>query len=140
MKDMEVVAVDTLPYRIKKDRVLELAASAEQRLTHPVASTVVNYVQQVVVGSDRWLEKCGIALDCLYHENSCNPDNCEHKLGCRISAHDSLLYIAVDGEFQGVIHYTDPLRVESASVIHQLQTEYGMEIHLLTGDNQSIPS
>ncbi len=28
------------------------------------------------------------------------------RLNCRISAHDSLLYVAVNQEFQGVIYYT----------------------------------
>lgn len=161
--DIEVVEVETVAGRISSHRLLELAAAAEQRLTHPVAEAVVRYAEklgkeilprqeftyeiglgvkaeidgeQVLVGSDRFLRQCGIALDCLYEPHQCNHADCPQHLNCRISAQDSLLYIAVNGEFQGVIYYTDPLRLESPSVIQQLQTEYGMEIHLLTGDNQ----
>ncbi|RUR85740.1 ATPase [Chlorogloeopsis fritschii PCC 6912] len=161
--DIEVVQVETVAGRMSARRVLELAAAAEQRLTHPVAEAVVRYAEkqgvevlprqewtyeiglgvqaeidgkQVVVGSDRFLHQCGIPLDCLYEPHPCNEADCPYHLNCRISAHDSLLYVGVDREFQGVISYTDPLRLESSAVIQKLQTAYGMEIHLLTGDSQ----
>ncbi|WP_414548537.1 heavy metal translocating P-type ATPase [Anabaena sp. CCY 0017] len=155
--NIEVVEVETVAGRMSSHRLLTLAASAEQRLTHPVAEAVVNYAQkqgieiltrqdfvyeiglgvraeidgeQVIVGSDRFLRQCGISLDCLDESYSCNHAD------CRISAHNALLYVAVNQEFQGIIYYTDPLRPESPDVIEKLQSEYGMEIHLLTGDNQ----
>jgi Cu2+-exporting ATPase len=161
--DIEVVEVETVAGRMSTSRLLTLAAAAEQRLTHPVAEAVVNYAkkqgieilprkefvyeiglgvraeidgEQVIVGSDRLLRQCGVPLDCLYEPHLCNEADCPYHLNCRISAHDSLLYVAVNQEFQGVIYYTDPLRPESATVIEKLQTQYGMEIHLLTGDNQ----
>ncbi|ABA20616.1 Cd/Co/Hg/Pb/Zn-translocating P-type ATPase [Trichormus variabilis ATCC 29413] len=161
--DIEVVEVEIIADRITTHRLIALAAAAEQRLTHPVAEAVVRYAEkqgveilprqefeyeiglgvraeidgeQVIVGSDRFLRQCGIPLDCLYEPHSCNHADCPKHLNCRISAHDSLLYVAVNQEFQGVIYYTDPLRPESPAVIEKLQTEYGMEIHLLTGDNQ----
>ena len=146
--DVEVVAVETVDKGISAHRLLTLAASAEQHLTHPVANALVRYAQaqgveilprqefvyeiglgvrclvdgeQVIVGSDRFLRQCGISPQLLnYH----------------ISAHDSCLYVGINQEFQGIIAYTDPLRPESAEVIKKLHSEYGMEIHLLTGDNQ----
>ncbi|MHC0068089.1 heavy metal translocating P-type ATPase [Nostoc sp. UIC 10890] len=161
--EIEVVEVETVAGRMSSQRLVTLAAAAEQRLTHPVAEAVVHYAEkqgieilprqeflyeiglgvraeidgeQVIVGSDRFLRQCGVPLDCLYEQHRCNDADCPSHLNCRISAHDSLLYVAVNQEFQGVIYYTDPLRLESAVVIEKLQTEYGMEIHLLTGDNQ----
>jgi Cu2+-exporting ATPase len=161
--NVAVVDVQAVPGRLPADRVLELAAAAEQRLTHPVAAAVMHYAQQqnveilprgeweyeiglgvradiqgeeVLVGSKRFLHQYGIAVDCLYGANSCRDVDCHHHQNCHISAHAALLYVAVRGEFQGVIHYQDPLRQESPAVIQQLQSLYGMEIHLLTGDNQ----
>ncbi|MBG1242281.1 heavy metal translocating P-type ATPase [Nostoc sp. NZL] len=161
--DIEVVEIETVVGRMSPRRLLTLAAAAEQRLTHPAAAAVVNYAEkqgikilprqefvyeiglgvraeidgeQVIVGSDRFLRQCGIPLDCLYEPHLCNQADCPYHLNCRISAHNSLLYVGVNQEFQGVIYYTDPLRPESPAVIEKLQTEYGMEIHLLTGDNQ----
>ncbi|BAZ37748.1 Cd/Co/Hg/Pb/Zn-translocating P-type ATPase [Calothrix sp. NIES-4101] len=161
--NIQVVAVEAVAERISANRLLELATAAEQRLTHPVAEAVIGYAaaqgveilprgewsyeiglgviaqidgQQVLVGSDRLLSKFDIPLTCLYAEHHCQPEDCTNTLNCRISAHDSLLYVAVNGEFAGVIAYTDPLRPESSAILEQLQTEYGMEIHLLTGDSQ----
>ncbi len=161
--EIEVVEVETVVGRMSGHRLLELAAAAEQRLTHPVAAAVVRYAEkqaveilprsewiyeiglgvkaeidgeQVVVGSDRFLRQCNIPLTCLYEHHDCHPVDCPYNLNCRISAHDALLYVGVNGEFQGVINYTDPLRPESPAVIQQLQSQYGMEIHLLTGDSE----
>lgn len=162
--NIQVVAVEAVAERISAKRLLELATAAEQRLTHPVAEAVMRYAaeqhveilprgewsyeiglgviaqidgQQVLVGSDRLLSKFNIPMTCLYGEHHCQPEDCTNTLNCRISAHDSLLYIAVNREFAGVIAYTDPLRPESSAILEQLQTEYGMEIHLLTGDSQT---
>lgn len=56
---------------------------------------------------------------------------------CPISAHSSVIYVASEGQFQGVIKYANPLRSESSALINQLQHQYNMEIHLLTGDDQN---
>jgi Cu2+-exporting ATPase len=141
--------------------VLELAAAAEQRLTHPLAEAISHYAQlqgipllprgkwhyeiglgvraeiegeEVLVGSDRFLEQNGIGLDCFYEQHPCLLKNCHNHPHCPISAHASLIYVASQGQFQGAIQYADPLRPESQAVIATLQKQYGMEIHLLTGD------
>ncbi len=146
--DMEVIAVKTVN-GMTADRVVELAAAAEQRLTHPVASAVVRYAEQrgvdllargewsyevglgvkaeidgqtVLVGSKRYLKQNGIDLNCLYEEHP------ELQAG-------SLIYVASDGHLRGVLQYTDPLRKETPAVIDELQNQMGMELHILTGDN-----
>jgi Cu2+-exporting ATPase len=145
--DVAVVCVKTVN-GMSADRVLQLAASAEQRLTHPLASALVRYAeaqdvailardewnyevglgvraiidgQTVLVGSKRFLQQEGVCLQCLYEEH---PD----------LQTGSLIYVASDGELRGVVQYTDPLRPESKEVIDILQ-EMGMEVHMLTGDN-----
>jgi Cu2+-exporting ATPase len=160
--DIEVVALETVTGRMSETRLLELAAAAEQRLTHPVALAVMRYAEEhsvsilprgewnyevgmgvravidgetVLVGSARFLEKEGISLECFYDRHLC-IGQCDFNPSCPISASSSLIFVACNGEFQGVLQYTDPLRKESQSVIEKLQTQYGMEIHLLTGDSQ----
>jgi Cu2+-exporting ATPase len=49
------------------------------------------------------------------------------------------MYVASNGVVQGAILYADSLRPESRDVIEALRA-FGMEIHLLTGDNQRIAS
>ena len=162
--NIQVVAVETVTNRLSAQRILELAAAAEQRLTHPVAEAVMRYVEEqgidvlprgewnyevglgvraeidgerVLVGSDRFLRQAGIDVDCFYDQHPCCGESSECQHDCPISADSSLIYVACEDEFQGVIQYKDPLRGESRRVIHQLQHEYGMEIHLLTGDSQT---
>lgn len=159
--EIEVVGIETFPSSLPARRILELVASAEQRLTHPVAIAICEYARQqgvepldreewhyeigggvraqidgceVLVGSDRFLESVGINLDKACY---CQHIQSAHTLRDHISTPDSPVYIAINGKWQGVISYTDPLRPESIKIINQLQSECGIEIHLLTGDNQA---
>lgn len=161
--DLQVVDVKTVKGRMSATRVLSLAAAAEQRLTHPLAEAAIDYAKSrgiailprgewnyeiglgvraeidgetVLVGSDRFLQQAGISLDCFYDRHPCLTGRCHNYPNCPILAHASLMYVASNGVFQGAIKYADPLRPESQQVLAQLQSQYGMEIHLLTGDSQ----
>lgn len=162
--DLQVVDVKTVTGRMSATRVLSLVAAAEQRLTHPLAEAVINYAKSqdtailprgewnyeiglgvraeidgetVLVGSDRFLRQAGISLDCFYDQHPCLTGRCHNYPNCPILAHASLMYLASNRKFQGAIKYADPLRPESQQVLAQLQSQYGMEIHLLTGDSQT---
>lgn len=163
--DLQIVEVDPVSDRTTPQRLLQLAASAEQRLTHPLAEAVVHYAEsqnveilpreelhfdvglgvsaeidgeKVLVGSDRFLRKEGISIDCFYEKHPCILGNCgSPHTDCPISANSSVMYIASNGEFQGVLKYADPLRIETKTVLEKLRSRYGLEIHLLTGDNQA---
>ena len=129
--------------------VLALAATAEQRLTHPVAEAVVRYAsgrgiaprrrrgwhyeiglgveasidgRTVLVGSDRFLEREGVELE-RWRERQGEPG-------------ESCVYVASDGRLRGVMPYGDPVRPESPEVIASLAREQAMEVHLLTGDKR----
>ena len=159
---LKVVGIQTIPGRMSAEQVLTLAAAAEQRIAHPVAEAITNYAQsqnlpiprrqewnyevglgiravvdsrEVLVGSGRFLASEGISLE--YLENKAFPlrYTCDLQQKSATSEWLSLIYIACDGELQGVIQYADPLRSESTALIKSLQAS-GCEIHLLTGDNQ----
>ncbi|HBB32272.1 MAG TPA: heavy metal translocating P-type ATPase, partial [Cyanobacteria bacterium UBA9273] len=150
--DVAIIGVKTADPSLSKSRVIELAAAAEQRITHPVAEAVMRYAQTqevrilpreewdyqvglgilaqidgqtVLVGSERFLLKEGINLEPLY---SSHPD-------LKTVGYPTI-YVASDGKIQGVIQYTDPLRKESREVIQTLRTTIGADIHMLTGDNR----
>ncbi len=147
-----VVSVDTVNDKISPIELVALAATAEQRLTHPVAEAVVRYAQEhgarilprgkwnyhigqgvqatiddktVLVGSRHFLEQSGVDLRKLHKKYRSIQEN----------GH-SVIYVASNGELQGAIAYRDPLRPESHSVITTLRQTEGLEIHLLTGDNK----
>ncbi|MDP8911490.1 MAG: heavy metal translocating P-type ATPase [Actinomycetota bacterium] len=142
-----VTGVESRSEGVAPLEVLALAAAAEQRLNHPVAEAVIRYARErgvepkrrrkwryqiglgvraeidghaVLVGSDRLLEAEGVDLDRL-RETHTGPS-------------ESLIYVARDGVLWGTMTYADPLRTETRDVVTSLRTEYGMEIHLLTGD------
>ncbi len=150
--EIRIVEIKTVARSLEANKVLELAAAAEQRITHPVAEAIMRYAQSlgirilprgkwkyqvglglraeiegqtVLVGSKRYLEREGIDFEPLYKRY---PDL--QKIGY------PTIYVASDGEIQGAIQYTDPLRPESKQVIQTLQAKFGIEIYLLTGDNQ----
>ncbi|NEO97938.1 MAG: cadmium-translocating P-type ATPase [Symploca sp. SIO2E9] len=154
--DVAIVGIKTVATPIQPLRVLELAAAAEQRITHPVAEAVMRYANyqelivpargeweyqvglgikaeieghNVLVGSERFLLKQGIELESLYASHADLKQ-----------AGYPMIYVASDGILQGVIQYTDPLRPESRQVVSRLREEIGTEIHMLTGDNQQRAS
>ena len=131
------------------ERLLELAAAAEKRLTHPVAQALVDYAREqkvrqlrrgkwdykvgfgvraeidgenVLVGSARFMNSEGISLESLHVQH-------------RDLEGASLIYVASNGQLLGVVEYTDPLRPESQSVIKALH-DRGLDIHILTGDRR----
>ncbi len=161
--DVVVVGVKTVTEEQSRYRLLQLAASAEQRITHPVAEAIAHYAQEqgteilprgqwdykvglgmkaeiegqtVLVGSARFLSLEGVELTCFYEDHDCLKETCDVGSKCPVVEWLSLVYVACNGEFLGVIQYTDPLRPSSPKLIQRLQNDYGMEVHLLTGDNQ----
>ncbi|WP_202222597.1 heavy metal translocating P-type ATPase [Okeania sp. KiyG1] len=162
--NIAVVGVETVSGRMSATEVLALAASAEQRITHPVAEAIARYAQEqgvniyprgeweykvglgiqvdingqdVLVGSAKFLTQAGVDLDCFYENHPCFQESCAHTdQECPVSEWLSLIYVACNGEFQGAIQYKDPVRPESMPLIMRLQQEYDMEVHLLTGDNE----
>jgi Cu2+-exporting ATPase len=153
---ISVAGVKTVEGSLPPETILRLAAAAEQRLNHPVAEAIVQYVQQqnlaiptrqewgyevglgvraqvedwdVLVGSERFLHQVGVDWGTWMSEAE--------------DSHQSSIYVACAAlgndnaghRFQGAIQYTDPLRCESYHLLQTLQQLHGIEVHLLTGDN-----
>ncbi|BBD58164.1 Cd/Co/Hg/Pb/Zn-translocating P-type ATPase [Nostoc sp. HK-01] len=145
--EVAVIGVDSFHPEVSSDRVLAIAAAAEQRLTHPVAEAVIRYAEAqqtvipsrskwnyklglgveaeiygepVYVGSERFLRQQGVDMEVLNDSNRIN----------------SVIYVASNGQLLGRIRYSDVLRPETREVINHLLTVEGVEVHILTGDNQ----
>ena len=140
-----VTRVVSMREDVSDEEVLVLAATAEQRLNHPVAEAVLRYAETrqvepgprgewhyeiglgvrseigdsvVLVGSDRLMRQERIPLDGVPSERDSG---------------ESHVYVAVDGRLWGFMSYADPVRPEAARVVAALR-DAGMEIHMLTGD------
>lgn len=130
-------------------QILAMAASAEQGLTHPVATAIVRQAQHdhleltdcedwdykvglgvmtrvqgvnLLVGSRRMMKEYGIDLTDLEQHHP------ELQTG-----RNSLVYVAGDGQLLGVILYSDPIRAESKDIIQELQGA-GITPYMLSGD------
>ena len=128
-------------------RLLQLAAAAEQLLTHPVAEAIVEQAQAqgiALLPRDDWDDSVGLGVTAHIEGHTITVGS-ERFLQQQAVMWNgwinpqagalSLIYVACDGEFIGTLAYTDPLRRESSRLIHLLQQEFGLELHLLTGDN-----
>ncbi|MGK7928603.1 MAG: heavy metal translocating P-type ATPase [Spirulina sp.] len=146
--DVRVTKIETVA-GVSPDRVVRLAAAAEQRLTHPVAEAIVRYASdrgldipprdhldyqvgagiraeiegdRVLVGSAKFLQEERIPRVGL--EGTEDPEQ------------SAAIFVTCNGKLQGAIFYDDPLRPQSPNLIRCLQEKYDLEVHLLTGDNQ----
>jgi len=137
---------------ISEDDLLILAASAEMRSTHPLAHALsreagvrgLKLIEplsfeviagrgvfanlgdhgHVLVGSRRLMESQNIRVSKIDKK----ADRIER-------SGESLLYVAVNGEFIGLIGVLDMPRPEAAMVIREVERS-GILVYLLTGDHQ----
>jgi P-type Cu2+ transporter len=148
--EVAVVGVESLNPVTSTTRVLELAAAAEQRLTHPVAEAIVRYAQTQgieVLARNKWDYQLGLGVraeidgEIVYvgSERFLRTEGIEMNLNGHKSA-NSVIYVASNGQLQGRIGYSDILRPESREVITALLTVEGVEVHMLTGDIQRTAS
>ncbi|MPZ49741.1 MAG: cadmium-translocating P-type ATPase [Dehalococcoidia bacterium] len=133
-----------------EEEVLALAAAAEKRLTHPVASAIVRAAEErnlavperddshftiglgvealvngsvVHVGDGRFMQQNGVSA--LPHLN-----------GQGAASSDSLVLVARDGELLGAIYYADIPRREARDVIARLRQMGFRNLVMVTGDDE----
>ncbi|HEV2819978.1 MAG TPA: heavy metal translocating P-type ATPase, partial [Solirubrobacteraceae bacterium] len=143
-----VIGVESRASDVSVAEVLAVAATAEQRLSHPVAEAVVRYAatQGASPGRrGRWQYDIGLGVRAEIggRRTLVGSDRLLEQDGVEIAPEDSLpsggrshIYVAIDGRLCGVIAYADPIRPEAQQVIRALRDRHDMEIHLMTGDKR----
>ena len=133
-----------------ESRLLQLAASVERASEHPLAAAVVAGAQArglgllavadfratsgkgiqgrvgadaVVVGNEAFLAEGGVSLQALRVE-----------IGELRRAGQTVVGVAVNGAFSGVLGVADPLKASAAEALSELRA-LGLHIVMLTGDN-----
>lgn len=131
-------------------KLLRLVASVEHNSEHPLAEAIVKYassqfvdlinvqnfeanagsgVQGIVsdrliqIGTQRWMKELGIDTQILQSYTTWE------------TAGKTVVWIAVDGEIQGIMGIADTLKPSSAAAVKALQRS-GLEVVMLTGDNR----
>ncbi|SNR61879.1 heavy metal translocating P-type ATPase [Desulfurobacterium atlanticum] len=143
---------EVVPLKVSEEEVIQIAATLEQRLTHPVAKAVVAYAKErniellkredsqyymglgveakingvtYYIGSSKFMEHKGIKIPqriMKFREEM-------HKKG------ESVLYLVRGKVIIGLIGFTDPPRKESKFIVETLHS-LGREVILCTGDNE----
>ena len=141
---------DAYAYHVEREVMMRNAATAELSSQHPLARAVVDYAaaqgitapepesfsadpgkgvraeargSTILVGNRRFMEENRIAI----------PETV--RLGQLQGEAKTLLYVAADGAFQGVLALQDQLRPEAAEVVRRLRRQ-GRRLLLVTGDNR----
>ncbi|MEX2093176.1 MAG: heavy metal translocating P-type ATPase [Pirellulales bacterium] len=143
----KLVAVHSVG-NFSEDELLRLAASVEQNSEHPLAQAIVDAAKErrlalaaatafqsitgggvtanvesheLLIGNRRLLEERGIHLELAA------------SLATRES--ESVMYIAIDGQFAGTLIVADPIKSSTPEAVRALQN-LGIRIVMLTGDNE----
>lgn len=140
---------------LSQDEVLTYAAAAECRQSHPIARAILQAAemrqlrvpqidhthyevgygiktnlnhQAIRIGSDRFMEMCGITIPAEIKEERSRCDREGY----------SLVYIAIDDELAGVIELVPTIRAEVKEVVRTLR-ESGKTLYIISGDHE-IPT
>ena len=150
--EIAVTNVESLNPETSTARVLALASAAEQRLTHPVAEAIVRHgeAEKVeVLEREKWEYQLGLGVEAIIDGEMVyvGSERFLRALSVDMTALDArctrpatAIYIASNERLQGIIEYNDILRPESKQVVTELLTVEGVEVHMLTGDNQRTAS
>lgn len=135
--------------RFTADELLVLAATAEQRLTHPIAEAIVhcaNHRGLTLKTCEEWEYKVGLGVAAKIDDieirvgsprfmktEKVDLTEFERRYPNALTSGQSLVYVAGDGQLLGVVMYSDPPREESQDVIRELKS-LGVNPYMLTGD------
>ena len=151
MGEPQVVDIVVGGNPFNEEELLRLTAAAERSSEHPLAEAIVKAARDrgvsdaqadsfgaipghglsaqidgrsVLIGNRRLMDREGIALNGF-----------GDKAAEMASAGRTVVHVAVDGEFAGLIAIADAVRPSALATIRQLK-ELGIEPVMLTGDNQ----
>ena len=143
--------LDSLPVKgISREKMLELAALAECRSTHPIAQSILAAYGKPVNG-----EKLSAYREVSGYGASVTADGCNIVVGKRnylteegvcipeISAPSSAattVYVAADGVYQGVIFLRDAPKKDAKEAISTLKALGIQETAMLSGDSKAVAS
>lgn len=146
----ELLHIEVLDNLFSESDLLQLAASAEQGLNHPIALAITNAAQQhqlSLLPIDHWRCEIGRGVCAiqagrsllvgnrrLLRDEGIDPPPFNTESHLRVA---SQIIVAVDGRLAGVIYVADSLRPDSLQLVESLLAR-GIQSHLLTGDAEAV--
>ena len=145
-----VVHVEVVSGAHSINKLVQLAASAEQGLNHPVAEAIVKHAEELGVSAEEceaWDYRIGRGVAATIQGHQVLVGNAkllrEEKLEPATPSVDPELetatpvYLAVDDTVVAVIYAADALRPDSQAMVAELHRR-GIQAHMLTGDVSSV--
>jgi cation transport ATPase len=145
-----LLEIEVLDQRFDPDRLLQLAASAEQGLNHPIALAITAAAErrglaplpvedwQCQIGRGVRARQAGrqvlVGNRRLLREEGLDPPPTSRDSQLRVA---TPILVAVDGRVVGILYVADRLRPDSAALLRKLR-ERGIDSHLLTGDVEAV--
>jgi Cu+-exporting ATPase len=136
---------------ISKQRLLQIAASAEKGSEHPLADAIVKQAEQekielIKVSSFEAIPGHGIEVQIdganalignirLMNQRNITVENLENKADQLAAEGKTPMFIAIDNTLAGIIAVADVVKPSSAKAIKALQA-MGIEVAMITGDNK----
>ncbi len=134
-----------------RQRLLQLAASAEKGSEHPLGEAIVRGAEKeqlsILAETDfEALTGRGIRVQIdgseilagnlkLMHERDIKTETLEAEADRLAGEGKTPMYLAIDGGLAGIIAVADVVKASSAKAIKRL-TEMGIEVAMITGDNR----
>ncbi|MFC2685162.1 MAG: heavy metal translocating P-type ATPase [Limosilactobacillus oris] len=128
---------------ITKERLLHLAASAEQDSSHILARSLLAYATQhniSLAAVSGLTEETGKGITAMIEDHQVKvgkrqfvaPQNQQAALNT------TAIYVSVDGTYYGAIAFTDHVRPEAAQTMAKLKAAGVTNLIMLTGDQRAI--
>jgi Cu2+-exporting ATPase len=152
----EPEVTDVVPYGKENtpERVLALAAAAEDRLTHPVSEAIVRAARArgiavperqgseyaIGLGVEATVDGSAVAVGSARFMSLHGVDVQEASRDLRRLARGatSPIFVAHDGNLVGILVCKDPLRPEAPGVVQALQERAVRTVVMLTGDQPAV--
>lgn len=138
-----VFKVQTVDTTINKEDFLRYVASAEQSSSHPIAQSIVNYVDQPLASVSQLEEIAGfgISVEIEGHRFLVGNEKLLAKYQIPFQAVNeigTIVYVAMDGEFVGHLVIADELKHHVSEALSEVKKLGVKRTVMLTGDNRGI--
>lgn len=133
---------------LRKEELLAMVGTAEQKSTHPIALTIQQYIQEQhtpLYPMSSMQEIAGYGVEAIIDGKNVLVGNPRLLLKRKVQMPEqvlksemSVVVCAVDGVYAGAIWLSDMLKEDAAQAIRHLKILGIKDVHLLSGDKQSL--
>lgn len=128
---------------ITKERLLHLAASAEQDSSHILARSLLSYASQhniSLAAVSGLTEETGKGITAMIegHQVKVGKRQFVAPQNQQAALDTTAIYVSVDGNYYGAIAFTDHVRPEAAQTMAKLKAAGVTNLIMLTGDQRAI--